>query len=1045
MKNGDITVCMVHHNTPEWLKVSLRRIIRHTGDPLKIVVVDNGSNAEASREAASVCKSYSATMIQTSGGSPGSAMDAAAATVTTRWMLSIDSDAFPVAHGWLSKIALKASDNVAAVGVPAGMARRENPFGNFAHPSVCLVNMPFLRSSGARFDGAWPRWDRGEQITIEAVRLGWQVEYLDVSRCGVFGHGVIVEDSIFHAYYGTQLPVSGLHELERLDGINAKQLHKEHRRLLDAEKCFAEEKGADPFLSLISREEIDMSIIVPFSRQDDNAVSNLRAVVASLNAQTLERNRYEIILVEAAKVPDVSRRPPKGCRAVFAYCTDPLFPKCWSLNVGFRHAHGRVLVFHDADILASDTMLEDVLGRISKTVPAVKPSYTVRNLNRDASEHVHKQGIEAVRHLSPECQHPRNAPGGSIAILRKHFEKIRGFNQKFVGWGGEDDEMLFRLRAVGSHPPDLECKLYHLWHKQESRDWEQTARNRHMVAHLRGIGRRVKNYIESMPEGFGAANLYRRPTPVSWRSKTGTTVLIAGAYSRSGPDTNAGDDAARDALVAMFRRRRCDVRISPKHPCTANYLNGVDLVVVGGGGIISDHSEDAFYNYMSYLKHCALSNIPVALLGVGICSLKHKRHRMSSLIRGAGAVCVRDVLSQQHLEDGKFATVAADLAWMLKPANIVRSERGLAAVFLVGNSYADSKAYRDSVDDRVDNLVQEDLAPVLIIHAKDDRRAVDIFVRKYKKAKIWDYFSSESNTPLAMVSFLAQMTKVVTSRYHGVIFSALAGVPCEVVSRSPEKVRFLRDEIGTNRLSDAGKLPHVVREMRGRARLNLEAVIPMLRKARTACRSAGRVSKDKVSVCMITLNDAAYIRRVLASIPRSSQIGEILAVDGGSSDETVAILKADERTRVLHRAFPNDFSNQKNFCLGQAKHDWVVWCDPDEMLPPEFWDSLDEMMMSGHEAFWFPRENFFGGAPSPVNDVGDDPDYQFRFFARKCRWLGAVHENLTGYNGELAKRDFLICHRKSRVRQQWNDQYYDWLQGNNEYRPGSEKRIERIP
>ena len=277
-----------------------------------------------------------------------------------------------------------------------------------------------------------------------------------------------MEDSIFHAYYGTQLHVSGLHELERLEGINAKKLHREHRRLLDAERCFAEEKGADPFLSLISRgKEIDMSIIVPFSRQDDNSVLNLRSVVASLNTQTLERNRYEIILVEAAKVPDVSRKPPKGCKAVFAYCPDLLFPKCWAFNVGSRHAHARVLVFHDADILSPDTMLESILDKIGKAVPAVKPSYTVRNLNRDASECVRKQGIEVVRHLSPECQHPRSSPGGSIAILRKHFEKIRGFNQKFVGWGGEDDEMLFRLRAVGSNPPDLGCKLYHLWHKQE--------------------------------------------------------------------------------------------------------------------------------------------------------------------------------------------------------------------------------------------------------------------------------------------------------------------------------------------------------------------------------------------------------------------------------------------------------------------------------------------------------------------------------------------------------------------------------------------------
>ena len=61
----------------------------------------------------------------------------------------------------------------------------------------------------------------------------------------------------------------------------------------------------------------------------------------------------------------------------------------------------------------------------------------------------------ALRHPSK----PRLA-GGNCGIWRSDFERVNGCDERFVGWGQEDDDLGLRLRATGVH---LESILDHTW------------------------------------------------------------------------------------------------------------------------------------------------------------------------------------------------------------------------------------------------------------------------------------------------------------------------------------------------------------------------------------------------------------------------------------------------------------------------------------------------------------------------------------------------------------------------------------------------------
>jgi GT2 family glycosyltransferase len=56
--------------------------------------------------------------------------------------------------------------------------------------------------------------------------------------------------------------------------------------------------------------------------------------------------------------------------------------------------------------------------------------------------------------------------GFNIALSRRDFETVNGFDEDYVGWGCEDDDLAVRLRLAGIRiaAASASTHVFHLWH-----------------------------------------------------------------------------------------------------------------------------------------------------------------------------------------------------------------------------------------------------------------------------------------------------------------------------------------------------------------------------------------------------------------------------------------------------------------------------------------------------------------------------------------------------------------------------------------------------
>ena len=99
------------------------------------------------------------------------------------------------------------------------------------------------------------------------------------------------------------------------------------------------------------------------------------------------------------------------------------------------------------------------------------------------------------------------------------------------------------------------------------------------------------------------------------------------------------------------------------------------------------------------------------------------------------------------------------------------------------------------------------------------------------------------------------------------------------------------------------------------------------------------MKKLPISVFIVTLNEEKNIATALQSVNFAD---EIIVVDSGSSDRTVAIAQGLGATVVVN-SWPG-YAKQKQFAMGLCRHDWVLNHDADEEVTPAIAERFKELV-----------------------------------------------------------------------------------------------------
>ena len=135
----------------------------------------------------------------------------------------------------------------------------------------------------------------------------------------------------------------------------------------------------------------------------------------------------------------------------------------------------------------------------------------------------------------------------------------------------------------------------------------------------------------------------------------------------------------------------------------------------------------------------------------------------------------------------------------------------------------------------------------------------------------------------------------------------------------------------------------------------------------------------KITGLIITHNEEENIEDLIENL---SFTDEIIVVDSFSSDGTIEAIKKHSNVQLIQHKFLN-FSNQRNFALRQATHDWVLFIDGDERVSSDLKNEIIDVLKDSEDivAYGFYRKFYFKN--TLINFSGYQTDKVFRLFNKK--------------------------------------------------------------
>ncbi len=311
-------------------------------------------------------------------------------------------------------------------------------------------------------------------------------------------------------------------------------------------------------------------------------------------------------------------------------------------------------------------------------------------------------------------------------------------------------------------------------------------------------------------------------------TSTPLRIAISGSYG----GMNLGDEAILEGILGQLRRTlSAEVTVLSRNPADTlarhqveraimpraltrremlEELRPVDLLILGGGGILYDHDAE---EYMREVFLANELNVPVFVYAISAGPLT--RHTAREAVRNAlsaaptTVVTVRDRLGYRLLEDVGVTSeihLTADPAFLLEaeelPADELRAQGLDVSKRIVGFSVREPGPAAPDIDpdeyyallaNAADFIVSRYDADVVFVPLErtdvQHSHAVVAHMQRAEKAAI----VRRQYTPRQLIGLIGRFEFAVGMRLHFCIFAALSGTPFTALPYAPKVTGLLED------------------------------------------------------------------------------------------------------------------------------------------------------------------------------------------------------------------------------------------------------------
>jgi glycosyltransferase involved in cell wall biosynthesis len=221
--------------------------------------------------------------------------------------------------------------------------------------------------------------------------------------------------------------------------------------------------------------------------------ANLRRVLASIAGQRGVDGQFEVVVADDGstdETPEIVQQFRKSVHFPVHFTTHPHSGFCpgRARNEGVAASRGEYVLLLDGDCMLPRDHIQIQLAKRRPGVVRVGDSIRLDpGPSASVSEEFASRGRLArlasiaerarikLRAAKSTFYNLRNHPdrprliANNVALWKRDYERVNGFDQSYVGWGAEDDDFGFRLRRAGLQLRTILwwTTCYHLWHPRD--------------------------------------------------------------------------------------------------------------------------------------------------------------------------------------------------------------------------------------------------------------------------------------------------------------------------------------------------------------------------------------------------------------------------------------------------------------------------------------------------------------------------------------------------------------------------------------------------